>query len=211
MTPGLQLSDAGEPLQGFALPGCEIAVNVINHGRLQYKKSPVNPGAIAFWLLEESLDFRAVSGKFERAKATSWLHCRQGGQATMAAMKFDARCNVDVTNAIPVGQTERIVQQVAYPLQATARHGLITGIDTRYPPGFSAAAHQLHGVCTQVEHDVGVSQTKIGAILLDVFTAVTQADDKIIKPEMCIDFHDMPKYWHTANFDHGFRPDRRFL
>ena len=63
----------------------------------------------------------------------------------------------------------------------------------------------------KIECDVGIVQVVVGEIFLDYILFVATADDKIVEPVGRVGFHDVPKDWLFAYFDHGFGFQMRFF
>src|SRR3954465_10021160 len=123
MAVGGQLAVVGQALERLALPDRLVALDVVEDAGLEDEEAPVDPAAVAGGLLAERLD--AVALERERAEAAGRLDRRQGREHALLAVEFDQGADVDVRDAVPVGEAERLVADcLLRPLQPAARHRL---------------------------------------------------------------------------------------
>src|SRR5690606_32935178 len=89
----------------------------------------IDEAAIAARLFRKAGD--AGPPALESTVASRRPYCRDGGVATMSAMKCDFRADIDIGEAISIGETESLfpLQVIAHPLQAPARQRVFTGVD----------------------------------------------------------------------------------
>ena len=128
-------------------------------------------------------------------------------------MQIDRGADVDVADAVAVGQAELLVvaEKRKDALDAAADHRLLARVDERHPPGLGGGVMHLHLVGSHVEGHVRHVQEVILKILLDDVALVAEADDEFIDAVMGIDLHDVPDDRHAADLDHRLRLDVGFL
>ena len=86
----------------------------------------------------------------------------------VGAVEGEQRRDVDVGDAVAVGQQERLAAEVAGDaLDASAGLRVGAGVDERDAPGLDLAVVDLHAALLQVERDVRVVQDVVGEVLLD--------------------------------------------
>ena len=116
------------------------------------------------------------------AEAAGRLRAGDGRQTALAAMEGDAFGDVDIGDAVAIGQAEGVViadiGQDA--LDAPADHGFFAGVDQRHPPRLGVLLQHFHPVFAKVERDVRLMQEVVREIFLDHVALVAKADDEVV-------------------------------
>lgn len=208
---GDQFAAGSEPLQWGLLPRRLGAVDQIENRRIGDEEAAIDETAIAVGLFLERAN--AVAVKFKGSKSTGRLDGRNRRFLAMTTMEIDQGRDVDRGYAVTVSEAEGLcrVDIVADRLQPAAGLGVRPGFHQGDPPRLAPVLVDFQRVLLEVDRDVGGVQEVIGEIFLDQITLVAKADDEIVHPVGRIDFHDVPKYRHTADLDHRLRTHRRFL
>src|SRR5712692_7209262 len=212
MTIGGELSFTGQRFHGLTFPDGGLVCNVVHRARFQNKESPVDPARTALRLFLETGDSSLFVLEAKGAKPAWRLHRRQCGQGALLAMEGNQVLDVEVAHAIPVGEAEGVVADVAaHALEPASGHRGFAGIDQRNLPGLHAVVEDLHFVVLHVEGHVGHVEEVVGEVLFDEITLVAAADNEVIDPVEGVQLHDMPQNRLSADFDHWFRLDLCFL
>ena len=170
-------SPSREPLQRLVLEERVVARDVVEHAGLEHEEAAVHPGAVAGRLLGERGHRRCSSSSSSAPKRPSGLHGGHRRQAPVGAMKGEQRRDVDVGDAVAVGQQERLVAEIlGHALHAPAGLRVGAGVDQRHAPGLDLAVVDLDRPAPEVERDVGAVQEVVGEVLLDDVALVAQAD-----------------------------------
>src|SRR4051794_9156941 len=207
---GLQVPLGGQRLERLALPHGRVAVDVAPDVGLEDEEAAVDPRAVPARLLEEPGD--AVAVDLQRAEATARLHGGDGGERAAGAVVPDERGDVDVGDAVAVGEAERLVAYVGQDaLQAPAGHRLLARLDERDPPRLRRRVVDLHLARAEVEGHVRGVQRVVREPLLDDVALVAEAHDEVVDPGGGVDLHDVPEDRLAADLDHRLRPQRRLL
>lgn len=91
-------------------------------------KKPIDPAAIALRFFLKTSHAIPLN-QMQRAKASRWLNRGEGGQFPSGTMGGDCGADVDIGNAIALGEAEGFITHVAlHPLQTAAREGDFPGI-----------------------------------------------------------------------------------
>jgi len=117
---------------------------------------------------------------------------------------IDELSNVDVGNAVAVGEAERlfILEVTAGTQQSTTGHGFLAGVDQGDAPRLAVVLVHVHAVVAHVERDVGGVQEVIGEEVLDRIALVAKADHEVVNSVGGILLHDVPENWLAADLDH---------
>lgn len=207
---GGELAFMGQALHGFTLPDGGVAVDVVDDLGGEDEEAAVDPGAVPVGLFLEAgdLGFREI----ECAKATGWLGGGQGGQFALFPVEGDQGADVDVADAVTVGEAEIVAVEVgANALEAPPGHGLFPGIDQGDAPGLRMLFVDLHAVGAQVEGHVGHVQVVVGEVFLDDVALVATADDEVLDAMGGVELHDVPEDRLAADLDHGLGLEVGFL
>ena len=109
----------------------------------EHEVATVQPGAVSTRLLLESEHARTV--QLDRAEAAGRLHGGDGGERTLLAVVVDQRRDVDVGEAVAVGEAEGLVADVAqHALETSAGHRVLAGVHERHLPRLGARAVHFH-------------------------------------------------------------------
>src|SRR3712207_3393860 len=137
------------------LPNRVIALDKVEDTRLKDEKPAVDEMTIRSGLFSEAFDARLVGGNVERSEAAGLSDSRNSGQRGLLAMKLNECRNVDVANAVAVGQAERFVADVlANALDASACHGVQPRIDEGDTPWLGGRMMDFDGVVVQVDRKI---------------------------------------------------------
>lgn len=192
----------GQALHGLALPDGGVAVDVVDDLGREHKEAAVDPGAIAVGLFLEAEDSLVVEAK--RTEATRGLGSGECGELAVLLMEGDQGGDVDVADAVAIGEAEVVAIEVGPDaLESAAGHGLLAGVDEGDTPGLGVLLMDLHAVGAQVEGDVGHVQEVVGEVLLDHVALVAAADDEVIDAVGGVELHDVPKDRLAADLHHG--------
>src|ERR1051325_6342475 len=127
-------------------------------------------------------------------------------------MEIDQGIDINVCNPVAVGETKVVIaKMISHAPQPTTGHRVFTRIHKRHLPGFGASGMDLYLVRIHVKRDVRHVQEVVGKIFFDEITAMPETNDEIVNPIVRIDFHDVPKNWAAADFDHRLWPHTGFL
>jgi uncharacterized protein YcsI (UPF0317 family) len=108
--PRHQLPFGGKAGQRFFFPDRRIPCNPVQHTRRQHEKAAVDPAPVAARFFLKSVDAVALGN--QRAIAARRLNRSDRGVAAMIAMKLYECADVDIGQAIAVGQAEIVVVEV---------------------------------------------------------------------------------------------------
>src|SRR5262245_27019714 len=128
-------------------------------------------------------------------------------------MKGHLLANIYVGNAVAISERKVGIVLDVRNCAADAPSGLsgFASLDQRDAPRFGCLSVNFHAVLSEVEGHVRGVKEIIGEVFLDHVTLVAEADYEVVGPKRAIDLHDMPKNRAPPDFDHRFRPDRRFF
>src|SRR5208337_1034781 len=122
--------------------------------------------------------------------------------------------DVQVGNAIAVGQKERVVIYVLLdPFRAPTGHCGQAGVSQGdLEILFAVYVVELDlRLAPEADGEVVVHCLVVQEVLFDHVAAISQAQDKLAEATVGIELHDVPQDGSTANFDHRFRPEFSFL
>ena len=100
----------------------------------------------------------------------------------MGLMESDQGADVDIAYAVAVGKTKGRVgfNVIGDPFEATAGHGVFTGVHQGHPPGFGLVLVNFHFIRGHVEGDIGHVQKIIGKVFLDQIALIAATDHEVI-------------------------------
>src|SRR6185369_9433157 len=192
--------------QRFAFPDGEVAGNQVDGPGTDDKKAAVDPAAISQRFLGEPRHGGIL--QLETTEASGRTDSGHRRKLAMRMMKIDELPDVDISNAIAIGKTKRVV--IPYvrqrPLDATARFGLGAGIDQRHPPRLRSLGMKIDLVVLEIDRDVGGVQEILREILLDQIPFVSKANHELIDAVRRVDLHDVPEHGMPADFHHRLWP-----
>src|SRR5437870_3374551 len=110
-----------------------VACDEIDAGRRQHEKSAVDDGAVAARLFGKGGD--RIAGALQRAISARRGDGADGCKLAVPVMKLDRRLDVDVAEAVAIGEAERLftLDELGDALQAATGHGVLAGVDSRHP------------------------------------------------------------------------------
>ena len=219
VTPGPEFAAVGQFSQGLEFPDGLIPVDQIQHGRIEHEEARIDPVAITITgrLLGKPRHHIAVhrGGAIPKAQAAvaAWgLHGGNRGETTVAVVIGDQGTDVDIADAIAVGEAERLPAKVmGHPPQAATGGRGFTGVHQGDPPGFGLAAMHLHRAGGQIEAHIAAMQGVVREVLLDHIPLVATADHELVDAVMGVQLEDVPEDRPAAHFHHGLGPEMGFL
>ena len=144
-----------------------------------------------------------VALQLENAEAAGRQHGRDGGELAVLLVEVNRRADVDVGNAVAIGQAEGflVCNPVDHALQAPAGHRRLAGVNQGDAPVFSFVAVSDHLGIRHIEGYVRHVQRVVREELLDHVALVAEADDEIIDAMSTVHLHDMPQNRPSADFN----------
>ena len=208
---GGKLPLAGEAAQRLLLPHLAVAVEVAPDLGESTKNPPLShaPSPRGFsWKLRT-----CVAVELDGAEAAGGLHGGDRRERALLAVVGDQCGDVDVGEAVAIGEAEVLVTDVGErPLQTPARHRLFAGVHERHPPRLGAGAVDLDVAAPQVEGEVlARMQVIVGEELLDDIALVAEADHELLDAVGRVDLHDVPEHRLAADLDHRLGANRGLL
>ena len=94
----------------------------------------------------------------EGTEAAWRLHRGERGEGALLAVERQLGPDVDVGDAVAVGEAEGLVEVVGHPLDPSTGQRALTGVDERDPPRLGGVLVHLDGVVLDVDRDVGLAQ-----------------------------------------------------
>ena len=208
---GHQIPGSCEFFERCALPGCGVAVDEIDDGRVKHEKAAVDQGLISRGLFDEPLHLIFV----DLQCAIAPRRCDGGycGAAAMAFVKCHQLANVDIRQAVAVSETKWLIggQIAGNAAQAPARHRGLASVDKRNLPSFCRGIVIGGFVVTNIERDVRIVQKEVGKIFLDHIAAIAEANYELVDAMLGINLHYVPQNRAVANFNHRLWPEVGFL
>src|SRR5450830_1800882 len=201
----------GQTLKRRAFPDGCIAIDVVENARFEHEEAPVDVVTVARRLLAETRH-RVVVSEVQSTKASLWSDSGQRGQGAGPLMESNQCSDVDVGDAVSVGQQEGFTIYVRPDaLDAPSGHRLLTRVDKGHTPVLGARIMPFHAVVFEIDGHVGHVQDIVGKILLDGISFVPKTDDKILNAIGRICLHDMPEDGLATDFNHWLRAKSRLL
>lgn len=199
-----ELTFGGQSFQGLAFENALVGIEVVEDTGTKNKVAGAGP-TVGLGLLGESGD-ASVVGDGEHSKARGRLHGSDGCQSTVRAMEFEKLADVDISDAITIGDHERVAINVSLDsLDPAAGHRLLTGIrqcDLEILLVMSVEIVDA-GLASQVNREVIIHGFIIQKILLNHLASIAQAEDEVSVAMVSVEFHDVPDDGLLADQDHG--------
>ena len=144
--------------------------------------------------------------QFEHAEPPRRIDGRDGRQSAVRAVESDGGRDVDVGDAVAVGQAEGVALDVFQDArEPAARHRRLAGVDQRDAPVLGFVAMRGDGAAplrSKVTSDM--MQRIVGEEFLDQIALVAEADDEIGDAMRGVDFHDVPENGRPPISTSGF-------
>ena len=172
-----------ESFERFLFPHSCIALDVVDHTWLQHEESafthmPSPPGFSTNSLTRGNSGLKAMAPKRPGGCAAVTV-----ARTPLASMKTDDFSEVDIANAITVGQRKGLVANVlADALEAATGHRVLACVDQRDTPVLDAASKHLHAVGSEVEAAICLVQKVVREVVLDLVAAISAADHEVPDP-----------------------------
>jgi hypothetical protein len=206
-----ELAVVRQPLDGIALPDGVVAVDVVDRPGVEHEVAAVDPPLAHLRLLVELDDL--VPLEVDAAEARRGAHGGHGGELAVRAVKAEERVEVDVGDAVPVGEEERLrrIEPAAQALQAPAGLRVEPGLDEVHLPPRLVAFVDDGLPAGEVDGEIVVERIEIEEVLLHDLGLVAERDDELRDGVGAEDVHDVPEDRLAADLDHGFGPQDRLL
>src|ERR1043165_9467883 len=207
-----ELAVPGQLAERLPLPDGLVAVDIGDRARLENEEPAVDPRPVPGGLFVELLDSGPARGDGDRAEPAGRLDRGHRRPAAFAAMEGDQLGDVDVADAVAVGEAEgAVLEEPAHPPQPPAGHRALPGVHQGDPPGLDLGGTDVHLVPAEVEGDIRAAQPVIGEVFLDQHPLVAAADDEIRDAVRIEDLHHVPQDGVLADLHHRLRPHLGFL
>src|SRR3546814_107593 len=141
--------------------------------------------------------------------STVTLHCSTQPRTRVTPPNARSIRNAQVNGGQPVavGEQEALAaDDIACPLQASAGHGVVAGVEHRDLPLLDAAAHAGHLAGRQIDPEVAVQACVVEKIELDDLRLVAGEHDELVEAVVGVDLHDVPDDGTAADLHHGLGP-----
>src|SRR5579885_263363 len=170
------LTHGGKTDNRRTLPARLVALDEIEHARGEHEEAAVDQSPIAARLLDEG-GYR-VSLTLDGAVASRRPYCGDRRQSAVAKMKFDLRADIEIAQAVAIGEAECffVLDVVGYAAEPAAGQRVLAGVDQRHPPGLRLLLVHNRAVVRKIERHVGHVQEVVGEIFLDDVALITAAD-----------------------------------
>ena len=186
--------------------GGVAVLDVVEDPRLADEISGVDPVSVAVVFLEEGFDAVGFVVDFEHAEFVARVGSEDGEPGAGAFVEGDFIGDVCVGHAVAVGEQETLVADVlADAPDASAGHGVQSGVDHGDAPVFAVVVENFDAVVREVDGHIAVVAEIVGEVFLDDVLFVSAADDEIFDSVVLVRFHDVPYDRFSADFDHRFR------
>ena len=131
----------------------------------------------------------------------------------MLLVKADQGADVDIAEAIPVGEAKGVLpgDVIANALEPAAGKGVVAGVNQGHAPGLGVVLMDFHVVGGHVKGNVGHVQEVVGEVFLDDVALVAAVDDEVIHAVGGVELHDVPEDGPTADLDHRLGLEVGFL
>lgn len=201
----------GQTLDGFPFEHRLLILNLIKDGRLEHKKSAIDPTALSYRLLLEASDRWPV--KVQTSKSRWCLNRRDGHRFAMAPMEFNRRSDVHIAYAIAIRHAEHlVVPEIRRNIsQAPTGPGILTGIDQGDFPGFRDALMHVHPILFDIERDVRRVQEVVSKVFFDQVPFVSAAYDEVVDVVLGINLQNVPENRFSAYLDHRLGAGIRYF
>src|ERR1700733_1548894 len=152
---GTQLRIPGKRLERRRLPRRLVAFDPVNDFWVEHKEAAIYVRIVTGRFFHEGLYSRAVDLKC--AVTSRRPHRSYGRQLSMVAMKSDCGLDIDIREAIAIGEAERLlwIEIAAYPLESTTGQRHLPGIHECDPPRLDAALMISNAVLRGIDGDIG--------------------------------------------------------
>lgn len=189
---GEQLALSSKIHQRLPFKTSRVAVDEINAGGGEHKKSTVDEASITAWLFGETGYDAALP--LDRAVATGRSHRSDRRFAAMGAVEGDFGRHVNVCEAVAIGKAESrlILNMGSHALQPASGERFLAGVNKCDFPRLGFALMDLHAVCAHVDRHIGHVEEVVRKVFLDHISFVAAADHELIHAVSGINLHDVP-------------------
>ncbi len=98
-----------QPFQRLALPGGLVGLDIIDHFGFENEETAIDPSHLGVGLLVEAR-YCVVRVHVENAETARGGNCGDGGKLAVAAMERDHLGDVEIGDAVAIGEAERAVE-----------------------------------------------------------------------------------------------------
>src|SRR5882757_4502081 len=212
MSVGSDATFLDQVLEWLAFPHRIVAADVGDGLGINDEKAAVYVVGVFVGFLAEPHDEILAGREMKHAETAGRPHGGHRHQRSGALVESDQLADVDVGDAVPVGEAERLIVEIGQGSpDATARHGLLAGIQERHPPGLDPIAMVVRLTCVEVERDVRPAKGVVAKVLLDEMAFVAAEDDELVEPVGRVHLHDVPEDRLSADLDKWLWSDGAFL
>ena len=208
---GGELSVCGELGEGGFFEDA-VGVEVVQGFGLHDEEADVDP-AFDLGFFAETGDVVGVVDVHD-PESTQGLHGGDGGEGALLLVEGDEFGDVDVGEAVAVGDEEGCVVEVfGCSMHASAGHGGFAGVgDGDGPVGFVVGVVEVQGVAgSELNSEVVVAGFVVEEVLLNHVALVAGGNDEVGDAVVGKVFHDVPEHGAPADFDHGFGAEFGFF
>ena len=199
-----------QALERITLQNRLIAVDVIEHFRLEHEEPAVDPALAGLRLLAEFGHHAFVED--HAAEPGGRTHRRDGGQPAVFLVVLHDGAHIDVRHAIAVGQQETFVANpFGQPFDSPPGFSGRAGVDQVHDPVFPVAVVRRDASVAQVDAEVAAQLVILDEVALDRVTAVPERQHELLEAARGVVVHDMPQDRPAADLHHGLRPQLGFF
>src|SRR3954468_2762643 len=206
-----QLAVARDVRERLALPCLRIVDEVLANPRLADEESAADPVVEALRLLEELVHLLAV--EIHVAVEGDRPDDRYRDQLAVRAVELEQTAQVDVRDAVAVGEHERpVVEERQRASDAPAGRRLEPRLhQVDLPVELCAVVVEDDVAALEVDREAVRHRPIVHDEVLDDVALVAERQHELLEPVMRVVAHDVPQDRKAADLDHGLRDQRRFL
>jgi hypothetical protein len=210
MAIGRELAGVGERHEGVDLETAIVAVEIAKDFGFADEKAAVDPAFADLRFLGELADEVAVEN---HAAESRWRpHGRHRRETAARAMERDEFVQVDIRDAVAVGEQKRLAAQPGRKtFDAAAGVRVETRVDEVHDPVFAVLLVIGHFAVGEVDRHASRETVVIDEIAFDDLALVAEGDQKLLEAERGVVLHDVPEDRPAADFDHRLWPNFGFL
>ncbi len=184
-----------------------VVVEIVDHLGLHDEETNIYP-TIKHRLLTETADNPGLID-IHNSESARRLHGGHRGHSSGARVACSQGIDVDIGEAIPVGDEERLVIEVPCGLEyPAAGHGRLAGVrDGHGPARLIMCTVEIDGIpLAELHREVVVASLVVEEVLLDDIALVAGGDDEVGDAVVRQVLHDVPQHRTAADLHHRLRP-----